>query len=247
MPPLAASRVQPVHRSAVTGAPDHPHLPARRGRPPRLTRSAILASALKLIDEDGSQALTMRRLGSELGVEAMSLYRHISNKDSLLDGIAEQLMVEVDSCRCDGNGDWAIAARSLALGIRAVARAHPAAFELVGLRALNTQDALRPVEALLTDLRAAGFSADRAVAVYRLLASYTGGFALIEIAGFTLARVHLDDDPSRLTAEQLPAADFPTITELARELEREPSDANFGAGLETILTGLRQELVSLHP
>lgn len=216
--------------------------PRRRGRPPRLSRQAILEKALELIDDEGAQALTMRRLGGELGVEAMSLYRHVSSKDALLDGIAEQLMIEVGACREDPAGDWARSARSLVIAYRAVARAHPAAFELVGLRALNTVDALRPVEALLTDLRAGGFGPSRAVAVYRLLASYGRGFALMEIAGFTF-----NAGRSRLTKAELPAKEFPTIRALARDLAHEPTDAQFRAGLDTILEGLRRELETTPP
>ncbi|MEA2298402.1 MAG: hypothetical protein QOF77_1338 [Solirubrobacteraceae bacterium] len=217
--------------------------PRRRGRPPRLSRAAILDQALKLVDAEGAEALTMRRLGAELGVEAMSLYRHVSNKSALLDGIAECMMAEVGDCRRD-EGGWLETARSLSVGYCAVARAHPAAFELVGLRALTTTDALRPVEALLADLRAAGFPPHRAVAVYRLLASYGRGFALMEIAGLSLPAVAVD--PSRLTRDDLPADEFPAIHELSGELSCGPTDAQFRAGLETILAGLRQELETLN-
>lgn len=209
-------------------------LPRRRGRPPRLSRPAILATALRLIDEESAQALTMRRLGRELNVEAMSLYRHISSKDVLLDGIAELLMSEIGVTRSSSN--WTQVARDFATGIRAVARAHPAAFELVGLRALNTAEALRPVEALLASLRAGGLPSARAVAAYRLLASYARGFALIEIAGFTL-----DGSRARLTGEKLPSDEFPAIRSLSRALASQPTDAHFRAGVETIITGLACE------
>jgi AcrR family transcriptional regulator len=195
--------------------------------------------ALKLVDDEGVEALTMRRLGSGLGVEAMSLYRHVENKQALIDGIAERLMAEVDSHTRQGGG-WAEAARSMSLGIRRVAQAHPAAFELVGMRAINTPNGLRPIEALLAELRAGGFAPGRAVAAYRLISSYSRGFALAEITGFTLATN--PRDPARLTSEQLPADEFPTIHELARPLSHQPTNAHFLAGLETIIDGLRREL-----
>lgn len=155
MPRAAPARPKPRGRTVTTSAVADPP-PRRRGRPARLSRPIILATALELVDLEGGEALTMRRLGAELGVEAMSLYRHVANKRALVDGVAEQMMAEVDLGR-GRSGDWADTARRLLIGIRAVARAHPAAFELVGMRALNTHVAVRPVERLLADLRAGGF------------------------------------------------------------------------------------------
>lgn len=238
MPPLLTTRAPAQRRKGAVPAEETPR---RRGRPPRLSRPAILAKALQLVDDEGAAALTMRRLGAELGVEAMSLYRHVENKRALLDGIAEQLMAELDDCGEYAGSDWAQAAKCMSKGLRAVARAHPAAFELVGTRALNTNDALRPVETLLGHLRAGGFDADHAVAAYRLLTSYVRGFALAEIAGFSLTSGG-EGPTARLTARQLPAAEFPNIHRLARPLAQIPADNQFHAGLDTILTGLRLEL-----
>jgi AcrR family transcriptional regulator len=217
---------------AATEPSEPPPAARRRGRPPRLKRSAILASALQLVDSEGAQALTMRRLGSELGVEAMSLYRHVASKDAVLDGIAELLIAEVQSA---GGSDWPTSIRRFATGIRTVARAHPAAFELAGTRVMHTHSALGPVDALLAALRAGGFAPTRAVATYRLVASYARGFALIEIAGFTLASPPPERDPDS-------PDDLPAIRALARPLASEPTDAQFRAGIETIITGLRAEL-----
>jgi AcrR family transcriptional regulator len=230
-PPTGATKLQ-----AVPPLADPPR--RRRGRPPRLSRPAIFRAALRLIDAEGSAALTMRRLGSELGVEAMSLYRHISSKDALLDGIAEALMAEHEIVPDDD--DWAGAALHFSSQIRAIARAHPAAFELVGLRALNTVDAMRPVEALLAALRAGGFPPERAVAAFRLLSGYSRGFSLSEIAGFTLANAS-----DGLTGDERPVEEFPAIHALAKEFAHDPSDADFHAGVETILAGLRLELAAL--
>ncbi|MGI8803865.1 MAG: TetR/AcrR family transcriptional regulator C-terminal domain-containing protein [Solirubrobacteraceae bacterium] len=237
MPGGATKRIPVKRRPAgLSGVTDGPR---RRGRPARLSRPAILDKALELIDSKGPEALTMRRLGAELGVEAMSLYRHVANKRALLDGIAERLMDEVGTRRGEYGGDWEASALSLGLAVRAVAQAHPGAFELVGARALNTFDALRPIESLLTDLRAGGFAPDRAVAAHRLLASYIRGFALVEMAGFTLSA---SSDPGRLTPATLPAEEFPTIRELAGELVSAPTDDEFRAGIATIIAGLRREL-----
>ena len=238
---VATGRPKPLRRTVTAGAVAEPP-PRRRGRPARLSRPIILTTALELVDAEGSEALTMRRLGAELGVEAMSLYRHVANKRALLDGIAEQMMAEVDLGHGQA-GDWADTARRLLIGVRAVALAHPAAFELVGMRALNTQVAVRPIERLLADLRASGFSSERAVAVFRLLGSYIRGYAMSEIVGFTLT--DRADDPSRLSAHDLPADQFPTISELAPALACDPTEAQFRAGIETIIEVVRLETAAL--
>jgi hypothetical protein len=148
-------------------------------------------------------------------------------------------MAEINDCREDQGDGWAESALSLALAVRAVAQAHPAAFSLVGARGLNTHAALRPIEALLAELRSAGFSPAQAVTIHRMLASYIRGFALVEIAGFTLSA---GSDPWRLTSAELPRAEFPTIRELSDELTAPPTDDQYRAGFEAILAGLRLEL-----
>ncbi|MGI8557809.1 MAG: TetR/AcrR family transcriptional regulator C-terminal domain-containing protein [Solirubrobacteraceae bacterium] len=198
--------------------------PRPRGRPPRLSREKILEGALELIDAQGYEARTMRGLGSALGVEAMSLYRHVENKEAVIDGLAEVLMAEIPMPKPDG--DWQRAARGFANGTRTVARAHPEAFELVALRALCTPAALTPVEQLIAALRAGGFSPAQAVATYRLLASYSRGFALMEISDCTIEDTALE------------RADFPALGWVSERLKAPPSDAAFRAGLDAIIAGL---------
>jgi AcrR family transcriptional regulator len=238
---VAAKQGHRGQRGSTAPAVTHEEAP-RRGRPARLSRPAILAKALQLIDDEGADALTMRRLGGELGVEAMSLYRHVASKRALLDGVAEQMMAEVVSYREAQGDDWVERARNLVIGIGAVARRHPEAFELVGMRALNTEVAIRPIEALLAALRAGGFSPNRAVTVYRHLSGYARGYAMSEIVGFTLNPTRAD--PTQLTVGELPADEFPTIHELAGWLAREPTADEFIAGLDTIIAGLQQELAT---
>jgi AcrR family transcriptional regulator len=203
----------------------------RRGRPPKLSRPAILAAAMALIDRGGGEALTMRSLAAALGVEAMSLYRHVDSKEALLDGVAEQLMSGIEPRGV--SSDWAEAVRGFASSVRGLAREHPQAFTLVGLRALDSASALQPVEDLLASLRAGGFTPARAVAVHRVVAAYTRGYALSEIAGFAL-------DERALAAPSL-GERFPTIRALGRHLATEPSQGSFRAGVELIISGLRAE------
>jgi AcrR family transcriptional regulator len=203
----------------------------RRGRPAKLSRPAIFAAAVALIDRDGPGALTMRAVAGELGVEAMSLYRHVDGKEALLDGVAEQLMSEIEPR--GSSAEWAVAVRGFASSVRGVSRNHPQAFALVAMRALDSTSALQPVEDLLASLRGAGFTPARAVSAYRVVASYTRGYVLSEIAGFALSE--------DVAATQLRGGRFPAIRGLSRQLAHEPTNAGFRSGLETIINGLRVE------
>jgi len=211
-------------RRIATSAPRR-----RRGRPAKLSREAILSAALALLDREGVEALTMRRLGGELGVEAMSLYRHVADRAALLDGLADRLAAEIG--RRGRDEDWPDALRGLAGDVRALARRHPAAFTLLASRVLSTPNVLAPIEGVLASLRRGGFTPARAIFAYRLVLTYARGYALAELAGFAI----------EVGAEQ----PLPTIRSLGRRLASEPTEANFRNGLETILGGLRAEREAL--
>jgi AcrR family transcriptional regulator len=198
----------------------------RRGRPAKLSRQAILDAALVLLDREGADALTMRRLGSELGVEAMSLYRHVKDRDQLLEGLAGVLATEIEPQR--GEVDWPDALRTFATELRAVARRHPAAFGLVGMRVLATPYVLRPIEEVLASLRSGGFTPARAILAYRVVSTYARGYAVAELSGFAIE-----------VSADVP---LPAVRSLGRRLASEPTESSFRAGLETIITGLRTQL-----
>lgn len=218
----------PTPAAARRQAQPAPQAPARRrrGRPAKLSRQAILAAALALLDREGADALTMRRLGSELGVEAMSLYRHVKDRDELLEGLADFLATELEPRR--GEVEWPDALRTFAGELRALARRHPAAFSLVGMRVLATPYVLRPIEEVLASLRGGGFTPARAILAYRLVSSYARGYALAELSGFAI--------------EVAPDAPLPAVRALGRRLASEPTESSFRAGLETIIAGLRAQL-----
>ena len=198
----------------------------RRGRPAKLSRQSILAAALALVDREGAQALTMRRLGAELGVEAMSVYRHVADRAELLDGLADLLATEIEPHR--GEVEWPDALRTFAGELRAVARRHPDAFALVGTRVLATRFVLRPVEEVLASLRSGGFTPARAIFAYRLVASYVRGYALAEVGG-------------GFAIEVSPQTPLPAVRALSRRLASEPTERSFRDGIEAIIVGLRAQ------
>jgi AcrR family transcriptional regulator len=206
-------------------------LHARNGTDRRaLTKAQIMREALRIVDQHGAQSLTMRRLGAALGVEAMSLYHHVHNKDALVDGIAELLMRRVPVTSPEQ--PWPDAVRAFAIGIRKTSVAHPAAVTLIGMRPFNAEIALRPVGSLVIRLHSAGLSPEAAVAAFRLIAVFSRGFALAEISGFTLADASRPDMPN---SEQL--APFSAALSAGH-------DAAFHQALDVIVSGIAAQLAS---
>ena len=147
----------------------------------RLSRRRVLRAALNLIDREGLDALSMRKLGGALGVEAMALYRHVPNKDALLDGVVELLTADIEIPR-SGSAPWPEAMRLVVRSYRELAHAHPHAFPLIALRPLATPGAIARGEATIQLLRDAGIDEGRAVLIFRTLASYANGYLLEELS-----------------------------------------------------------------
>lgn len=204
----------------------------------RLSRQRVLEAALRIVDSEGLAALTMRRLGRELSVEAMSLYRHVPNKDALLDGVVELVILEID-VPAGIDGDWKEAIRHVLRSYRRAAHSHPNAFPLVTVRPLNTPEALRRLDANFEILRQAGFDESTAIVAFHTLAGYTRGFALEEVTGRALGAQPLD--AKHVDPRSLPADEFPRISELGPLLVDADRDAEFERGLDLILTGLEAE------
>jgi AcrR family transcriptional regulator len=204
----------------------------------RLTRERILEAGLHLADSAGVDAITMRRLGEHLGFEAMSLYRHVANKDDLLDGMLDRVLAEWELP--DGEGDWDRRIRSSALSVHAALRRHTWAAQLLiaGVRVRPAR--LRYMESLLSCLREAGFDADRTYHLYHLLDGHIFGFTMWEIAH---TQVPLDDEQVVKLFESIPWDEYPNIAEhrdqhMSDGPHREVSA--FEVGLDLLLRGLDQ-------
>lgn len=199
-----------------------------------LTRGKVLEAALALVDREGIEALTMRRLGRAVGVEAMSLYNHVRDKEDLLDGLVGLLASEVALPEPEV-GDWAERIAELVRRYRRLAHAHPHAFPLIALRPLNTPEALRPIEWAFAVAHEAGIGPEATLLMFRVLASYANGYVLNELqAAFTL-----DEGPGRLTPERLPAEEFPHLAALGPVVARRSRDEEFEHGLTLIVAALR--------
>lgn len=150
--------------------------PTAASRPP-LSRDRVLRTALELADRDGIESLSMRKLGRELGVEAMSLYNHIADKDDLLDGLTDIVVGEIEVPSI--GDDWKAALRRRAVSAREMLTRHPWAGGLMLSRA-STPTRSRYPEAVVGSLRQAGFSVEMAVHAFFTLDSYIYGFAVQE-------------------------------------------------------------------
>ncbi len=219
---------------------------SRRENSP-LTRAMILASALDIIDRDGVDGLSMRRLGDALGRDPMVLYRHIPNKAELLDGVAEIVFQQLSVDTTDPN--WTAQLRTVARDFRQLALTHPNVVPLLvtrplatplGLRPLGT---LRPLEDVLALLTGAGFTGVNALHIYRALFGFLYGHVLNELQEL-VEKPEETDHVLRLGLHRLPIGDFPHLRSLAPVLATYDGAAELERGLDMLLSGLTAALTN---
>ena len=146
-----------------------------------LTRQRIVEAALRYIDDRGLDALSMHKLGAELGVKGMSLYNHVASKDDLLDGVVELLWSEVESA-APTRDDWREGFRLFAHALRDVVRRHPNAAPLITNQHVMPVPALRVVQAHVTAATEAGTPEEQSYALLRTITWYALGSALAEVS-----------------------------------------------------------------
>jgi len=212
----------------------------------KITRDRVLAAALEIIDADGADGLSMRRLARALGRDPMILYRHAPNKAALLDGVAETVLAQLKVDAADP--DWAAQLRTVARGYRRLALAHPKVVPLLVTRPLATplglrpRGTLRPLEDILTLLTRAGFSGPDALHIYRALFGFLHGHVLNELQEL-VEKPDETDDLLRLGLHRLPLGEFPLLRSLAPVLAAYDGGAELERGLDILLTGLTTTLI----
>lgn len=213
------------------GRPGRPAARRSQGLPRlALSRTRVMAKALRLVDQEGLEALSMRRLGAALGVEAMSLYHYVDTKDALLDGLSAHLWSEV-SLPAERAPDWKVAVAETARSLRRLARAHPNAFPLLLGRPTISEPALRVLDALLRTFRHAGFDDARASRALGTLVAYAVGYAVVEL---TCGMGQPEVAARRCVVPQASAR----FADLARALGECNADTQFEFGLSALLAGL---------
>jgi AcrR family transcriptional regulator len=207
-------------------------------RPERdpLSRERIIQTALDISDREGLEAVSMRRLGAELGVEAMSLYRQMQNKEALLKGLHAAMLAEVR--HHDGpSGDWKERLRVVMRSLRAVYLAHPAIAQLSSKMPPGEVSFIHFEQDLAT-MEEAGFSAEEAGYALRSLLAFTMGFSAREVSRALAKSAGLEEESpdAQRTLEQYPhvVASYPYLVGDQRE-------RGFEYGLERLLTGIELE------
>ena len=207
-----------------------------------LNRERVLEAGVALADREGIGALSMRRLGQEVGVEAMSLYNHVRNKDELLNGMVDIVFSEIDLPAA--GEDWPTAMRRRAISARHALKRHPWAIGLMESRAQPGPATLRHHDSVLRNLRLGGMSIEMAAHAYSLLDSYIYGFTLNEQS------LPFDSSPAKVAEvagnimREMPAGEYPYLTEMAVEHAMKPGydyGDEFEFGLKMIIDGLQTQ------
>ena len=206
-----------------------------------LTKERVLEAALQLADRGGLEALSMRKLGQALGVEAMALYYHFANKEQVLDGIVDLVFAEVDLPVA--GEEWRTAMRRRAISLRDTLLRHRWAIGLMESRTNPGPANLRHHDAVIGCLRAAGFDMAMAAHAYSLLDAY--------IYGFALTKMNLPFDTTTDIAEMaesmlepFPLGEYPNLADFITEHAMKPGydfADEFEYGLDVILDGLERE------
>jgi AcrR family transcriptional regulator len=222
--------------------PGRPAGPARRkaggrdqARPATaLSRERIAAAALALVDREGLAALSTRRLGDELGCEAMSIYHHFPNKAHLMDALVDLMLAETRVPALD-EGNWLERLRLAAHGFRNMALTHPKFFPFFAVHRLNTLSGVVFINGIIGILREAGFSDRDAARYFREIGYYLTGAALDETAGYASG-----PSAAEPASSETIAADFPHLAAAAPYFQPGHFQATFETGLEMLLEGIQR-------
>ena len=211
----------------------------RRREP--LTRERVVETALRLMDTEGLDAVTMRRIGRELGVEAMSLYHHVDDKEDILDGICERVMAEFEFP--EPAEEWEETCRRGARAWRRLLQAHPEVMRLFADQRgpVRSPDSMRPMEFALRILRESGLSDRDTAQAFHAFGGYIQGFVIMEmgsIAGGTDER-HLK--MHEVLAAQLPG-EFAALRSISPYFAECGADEQFEFGLDLLIAGLLEKV-----
>ena len=206
----------------------------KKGAHPNLSAEKVRATALRLIEEDGLDELSTRKLGRALGVEAMAIYWYYPSKEALLDAVVDLLITKMDPRAMDVRGEWIDALRGLAHAYRALSHQYPKAFPLLATRRFATANTYGFLDQLFTMAREQGLDDRTTARWYRLVSSYCSGVALNELAGRHEAE--LGGAPEDLRAQ------FPRLVSVSAWLAPNHYDDVFEFGLQVLLDGLSAEI-----
>jgi AcrR family transcriptional regulator len=210
----------------------------------QLTRERIISAAMELIEREGVDAVSMRRIAAQLDSGVMALYNHVPSKLALLEGVAERVMSGVDFS-VDPDASWEDLVRAQARAFRQALRAYPRCAMVTVSRPATSAAELRPMEHALTLLRSVGFGEEDAVRVVRMFIGYIIGSLLREVgvAPGLVPQRPLGHDQSFLEADRpvgLDPAEFPLVTSMSAEIMQRDHDADFEFGLNLLVHAISE-------
>jgi len=221
----------------------------RRGGPPRdpITPDRLADAALKLIDEQGIEGLTVRSLAQALGVGTMTIYWYVQNKEEVLDLVADRILAGVEIP--PPGGDWRVAGRTAAVSVRQRMMAHARAVVVMVGRGSFGPNGMRMIEQALAIFRAAGFDDIEAADAYFAFSNYVTGFCLMQTT--TVAVAGRPDIDRRTYAQMvasyiasLPPELYPNLQAAAPRIFTASLDDRFSFGVECLIGGLEAKLAA---
>ncbi|MGH2703444.1 MAG: TetR/AcrR family transcriptional regulator C-terminal domain-containing protein, partial [Actinomycetota bacterium] len=209
-----------------------------------LSRDRIVERAIAIADAEGIEAVSMRRIASDLGATPMALYNHVANKDELMNGIAGQLLKEIDVSQLDP-ADWAKSIKTGYTEFRRVLLCHPNLLPVLQRKTEMSPDALRPIELAMSILQSAGFSPGEALQAHWTLSGFAMGHVL-----WQLTNPLLDNEDGESTLQALAMShrrtlrddEFPCLIAALPAMESYDMDAAWAWGIDAIIDGLKVKL-----
>jgi TetR/AcrR family transcriptional regulator, tetracycline repressor protein len=205
----------------------------------------VIEAALRVMDEEGLEAVSMRRVAREVGVEAMSLYHHVEDKEDLLDGICERVMIEFDFP--EPVDDWTENCRRGARAWRNLLQAHPAVMRLFAEQRgpVRSIDSMRPTEFALKILRSCGLTDRDTAQAFHAFGGYIQGFVMMELGSIAGGS---DEEHVKMHAELAAAlpGEFPTLEAVSRYFAECDPDEQFEFGLDLLIRGLEAKVRPAH-
>jgi AcrR family transcriptional regulator len=210
----------------------------------RLSRDRVISAAVTLADAAGLEGLSMRRLGEELGVEAMSIYNHVANKDDLINGMADAVFAEIELP--SHSDDWKTAIRKRSISFRDVLAQHPWATTVRDSGTTPGSATLRHHDRVIGTFRNGGFTVPQAAHAFSAIDSYIYGFAMQE-KSLPFTTPEETAAMAEIMLAQLPSSEYPYLAELTADHVLQPGyfyGDEFLVGLDLMLDGLENMRVA---
>jgi TetR/AcrR family transcriptional regulator, tetracycline repressor protein len=209
-----------------------------------LSRERLLVIALDIVDSDGIEGLSMRRLASAVKVEAASLYYWFPNKRSIIEGVVEAIRAEAFDPNFDQTTPWQETLEYLGIRYRAALMRHPRALPAFSKRPVLTERGLSYVEVLLETLRNDGLTVRQANRALSLVAGLVTGLCVTEASPGYHDEPGVSEEEFRALGALLPADQFPRLIEVLSQTKVEDGEVQFLIGLRALIQGLELQMAA---